>query len=203
MQKALKIVVADDDRLVLRIVRHHLEQLGHRIVTEACSGGELIEAVNEYHPDIVITDINMQGLDGLAAIETFSKHHQSAIIVISGYSDPSTLERVSLCPVQAFIPKPIDFASLSAAIAIAIQRFAEFQRVQNEADSAKRRLAERALVEKAKGVLMKRAMINEDNAYKKMREMARKGRQTLGQVASSLLLTEEALLDLEVKSTPF
>jgi response regulator NasT len=193
MQESLNFVVADDDRLVLRTLHHNLDDLGHNVIAEARSGAALIDAVKLHNPNIVIVDIFLEGMDGLSAIKSFSKLHQCAIIVISGCEESAILEHASLCPIQAYIPKPINCSGLAAVIAIAVQRFREVSGLRNEIDCANRRLAERVLVEKAKGILMKRALLDEDRAYQKLRTMARNSCQTIGQIASGLLLTEELL----------
>ena len=87
------------------------------------------------------------------------------MIVISGCNDQPTFERASICPVQAYLTKPIELPTLAAAIAIALRRFEETQQLQEEVQVGRRRLAERAIIEKAKGVLMKRAKIDETAAY--------------------------------------
>ncbi len=190
-----RFVIADDDELVLRTVRRCLEDLGHVVVTEASSGQGLIDAVIDHRPDLVITDIKLLGMDGLEATKIFMKAHRSPVIVISGCNDQPTFERASICPVQAYLTKPIKLSSLAAAIVIALRRFEETQQLQEEVQVGRRRLAERAIIEKAKGVLMKRAQIDETAAYERIRTMARSSSRTMGEIAGSLLLAEEALTD--------
>jgi response regulator NasT len=188
---SLRFVVADDNELVLRTIRRYLEDLGHEVVAAASSGEELVAAVEKHLPDMAITDIRLPGIDGLEATQIFTRKHKLPVIVISGCEDQPTFDRASVCPVQAYLPKPIKMSGLAAAIAIATKRFTDIQLLSEEVESARRRLSERAIVEKAKGVLMKRADVDEATAYERIRLTARNSCRSMGEVARSLLLAEE------------
>lgn len=197
MGKALRIVLAEDDELVLRTMRRYVESLGHSVIAEVVTGEDLVEQVIQCRPDMVILDIRLRGMDGLTAAETFSRSHRVPVIVISACEDKPTIERASMCPVQAHLAKPLRQADLAVAIPVVLKRFREMQTLYEDAQSARRRLADRAVVEQAKGVLMKRGNIDEAVAYHTLRTMARKSGQPLGQVARSLLLAEGAFTNLE------
>jgi response regulator NasT len=166
-------------------------------VAEAGSGQKLVDDVLRHRPNLVVTDICMDEMDGLSAIAAYSRSHQTVNIVVSVSNDFATFERASACPVQAYLHKPISEANLAAAISIATTRFAEFQALQHDFDRARRRLSEHGLIEKAKGILMKRAAVDETTAYEKMRALARSSRLTIGQIANNLLLAEDAIAALK------
>lgn len=196
MGNALKIVLAEDEELVLRTLRRYVEALGHNVVAEVATGEDLIQKVAECRPDMVILDIKLQGMDGLAATEAFTRSHRLPVIVISACEDESTIQRASACPVQAYLAKPLRQSELAAAVSVAYERFRDMQTLYNEARVARRRLADRAVVERAKGVLMRRGTIDEATAYHTLRSMARNSGQELGQVARHMLLAEEAFTNL-------
>lgn len=103
MLRGLSVVIAEDDRLVLHSLHRYVENFGHKIVAEVSSGTDLIDAVKTHQPHLVITDIILEGLDGLSATQVFSQIHRCAIVVVSCCDDEPTLELASLCPVQAYV----------------------------------------------------------------------------------------------------
>jgi len=193
MDNSLRVIVADDQPAVLRALRNHLEALGHAVVAEADSGCRLVELVRLHRPDLVVTDISMGDKSGFAAVAEFWREFQAPVIVVSGCIDTTTFDSAEECLVHAFIPKPVSTATLAATIAIVRRRFLEAQELKREAESSRNRLADRAIVEKAKGVLMKRTGLDEEAAFQKLRGMARSSAQPMGQVARNLLLAEEVI----------
>jgi response regulator NasT len=199
MVPELSVVIAEDNRQDMDCLQHFFESAGHSVVAEVSSGASLIDAVKRYRPHLVVTDIVLEGIDGLSAIKIFSQAHQCAIVVVSSCNDEPTFELASRFPVQAYVLKPANDAVMSAVVPIALRRFEELENLRKEANIANRRLADRALVEKAKGVLIKRAQISEELAYNKIRTLARSSGQTMGQIANSLLLTDGVLSDLQLQ----
>lgn len=200
MGSPLTTVIAED-RIERSLLRQLTENLGHTVLAMAHSGQELVDVVIQHKPGLVITDIKLKGMDGLLATRTFLKVHQVPVIVVSGLADHPTIERASSCQVQAYLPKPVAEPMLAAAIAIASKRFREMQNLLEEVQTTRRRLADRIYVEKAKGVLMRRSLIDEATAYQKLRALARSSGQTLGLIAQGLLLAEESLSGLDCKAT--
>lgn len=192
----LRLLIADRNEADLQKARKAIRGLGHSILAEVASGEALIDTAILLRPDLIVTEIELDGSDGLEALRKLTPHFLAPAIVLSHRADHTSIERASACPVQAYLLKPLNSPSLDAAIAVSMHRFLELQSLKGEVESAQRRIADHAIVERAKGVLMKRASIDELAAYQRIRSMARNTGQTLGQIARAILMTESAFKEM-------
>lgn len=188
----LRIAVADDEPDMQEYFERILPRLGHEVVCVAENGRQLVEFCERTQPDLVITDIKMPELDGIQAAEQICRHRPLPIILVSAHSDAALIERAENDHVMAYLVKPIKQADLEPAIAIAVRRFAQFQAVQREADDLRQALRDRKIIERAKGVLMLKAHLDESAAFRRLQKLASDRNQKLVAVAEAILLAEEA-----------
>lgn len=189
---SLKIAVADDEPRMREYYREILTRLGHQVACAAGSGRELLRGCREAHPDLVITDIKMPELDGIEVAVELGQDDPVPIILVSAYHDDQLLERTRGGNIFGFLVKPIKQDDLKTAIAIALQRFDEVQALRAETGELRRAIEDRKLVERAKGVLMKKAGLDEEEAFRRLRRIARDNNQKLVEVASMILRAEAA-----------
>ncbi len=156
MIRSLRIAVADDEPDMRDFFERMLPRSGHQVVCVAKNGRELIECCRETRPDIVITDIKMPDVDGIEASWQINRERPTPVILVSAYHDPELVDRAEADHVMAYLVKPISQADLQPAIALAMRRFEEIQGLRQEADDLKQALAERKIVERAKGVITPR-----------------------------------------------
>ncbi len=192
MNRALRIAVADDEPRMLQFYQEILPLLGHEVVCAARTGVELIEQCRSVRPDLVITDIKMPDMDGIDASKQISDQEPVAFILVTGHDDPELLDRAGATHVLAFLVKPIKRQDLQPAIVIAMRRFEEFQMLQKEASDLRQALQDRKLIERAKGVLMKRTGRDEASAFQSMQKLARDKNRKLVHIAEMILTAEEA-----------
>jgi response regulator NasT len=131
-------------------------------------------------------------MDGIEAARQIYQKTALPFILISGYQDPEFLERAGASYILAYLIKPIKGKDLQPAIAIAARRFAEFQALRQESGDLRQALQERKLIERAKGILMRRGGLDEAAAFARMQKMASESNRKLVQIAESLLTAEEA-----------
>ncbi len=193
MSHSLRIAIADDEKDMRDYLRETLTLLGHEVTTVAATGRELVEKASAARPDLVITDIKMPELDGIDAAAELCKDEPIPIILVSAYHDRELIERAGETHVLAYLVKPIERSDLETAVSIVMQRFGQFQAVRQEADDLRQALADRKLIERAKGILTRRAGLNEDEAYRRMSRTARSGNQKLVEVARMILAAEQLL----------
>lgn len=193
MKASLRVVVADDEALIRRYFQEVMHDLGHEVVAIAKDGRELVEQCLALQPDLVISDIKMPDMDGIAAAIEISASITVPIILVSAYHDPDLIERARASRIMAYLVKPIERADLETAIAIAMRRFEEIESSQKEAADLRKALEERKLIEKAKGVLMKRARLSEEEAFRRMQKSACDTNRKLAEVARSVLDAESAI----------
>ena len=188
----LKIAVADDEPRMREYYREILTRLGHRVTCAAASGRELVRGCRHEPPDLVITDIKMPEMDGIEVAVELSQDALVPIILVSAYHDDDLLERARAGNIFGFLVKPIKQDDLRAAIAIALQRFEQFRALQAETGELRRAIEDRKLIERAKGVLMKKAGLDEEEAFRRLRRLARDNNQKLVEVATMILRAEAA-----------
>ena len=143
-------------------------------------------------PDLVITDIKMPGLDGIAAAAEIFRERPTPVILVSAYHDPELVERAGAECVFGYLVKPIKEADLPPAIAVAMGRFEQFRALRQEADDLRQALEDRKLVERAKGVLMRRSGVDEADAYRRLQKLATDRRCKLAEAARWVLTVEDA-----------
>ena len=192
MSSSLNIAVADDEPRMREYYREALARMGHRVAVTAADGRELIEGCRANHPDLILSDIKMPDIDGIEAAIEIGKGEPVPIILVSAYHDDELLERARGGHVFGFLVKPVKQDDLKAAIAIAMQRFDEFRSLRGEAGELRQALEDRKFIERAKGVLMKKAGLDEEEAFKRLRRLARDGNQKLIEVARMILKAEAA-----------
>lgn len=193
MTKRLKIAVADDERDMRDFLQESLTDLGHEVVAVAESGRRLVELCRDAHPDLVITDIKMPEMDGIEAAAQVCRDYPIPVILVSAHHESDLVQRAADDHVLAYLVKPIKQADLEPAIALAMRRFEQFQELRNEADDLRQALADRKIIERAKGVLMKRSGLNEQDAFRRLQKLASEKNLKLAAVAQMLVTADEAL----------
>ena len=191
MSRLLKIAVADDEPRMLDFYRETLHTLGHEVVCAAQAGRELVEKARAAHPDLIITDIKMPDMDGIDAARQICQDEIIPVILVSAFSDPELIERAGLNYVMAYLVKPIKPKDLEPAIAIVSRRFEEFQALRKETDNLRQAIQDRKLIERAKGILMKRTGQDEASAFRRLQKLARDTNRKLVEVAQMVLTVEE------------
>ncbi|MHB1558334.1 MAG: ANTAR domain-containing response regulator [Isosphaeraceae bacterium] len=193
MSRSLRIAVADDEPDMQEYYRTILPQLGHVVVVVAETGRELVEKCREHHPDMVITDIKMPDMDGIEAAGRIYRDGPIPVILVSAHIDPEYLRRAEADHVLGYLVKPIKQADLEPAIALVMFRFEQFQALRGEAADLKQALENRKLIEKAKGLLMAKASLDEAEAFRRLQKLASDQNRKLAEIAQMLLTAEEAL----------
>jgi response regulator NasT len=192
MGRSLRIAVADDETEMQEYFRTILRLLGHTIVAVADTGRELVEKCREQKPDLVITDVKMPDMDGIEAVSQLSGEVPIPAILVSAHHDPETIARAEQTHVLAYLIKPIKQSDLEPAIAIAMRRFEQFQDLRKETANLKQALEDRKIIEKAKGLLMKKASLDEAQAFRRLQKLASDKNRKLVEIAQILLTAEEA-----------
>jgi AmiR/NasT family two-component response regulator len=192
MNRSLRIAVADDEPDMQDYFRTILPQLGHTVVATAGTGRELVEQCRTTRPDLVITDIKMPDMDGIEAACQIYRDGPIPVILVSAYHDTEFIRRAEADHILAYLVKPIKQSDLEPAIAIATRRFEQFQALRKEAADLKQALEDRKTIEKAKGVLMKKAGLDEADAFRRLQKLASDKNRKLVEIAQMILTAEEA-----------
>lgn len=193
MNQGLRIAVADDELDMRDFFERMLPRCGHQVVSVAENGAQLIDHCRQLQPDLVITDIKMPELDGIEASTQICQERPTPVILVSAYHDPALIERAEADHVLAYLVKPIVFADLQPAIAVAMRRFGELQALQKECSDLRQNLADRKIIEQAKGILMKVTGVDEKEAFRRLQETASQQNKKLIEAARTIISLEQAL----------
>jgi response regulator NasT len=197
MSRSLRIAVADDEQDMRDYFQQMLPLLGHEVVAVAANGRELVERCRDARPDLIITDVRMPDMDGIEAAARCAEGEPIPAILVSAYHDAELLERAKEDHVMAYLVKPIKQADLGPAITLAMRRFEQFRAVAKEAGDLRQALEERKLVERAKGAVMKRLRVDEEEAFRRMRKLSSKRNRKLVEVAHDVLDAEGVFHQLD------
>lgn len=183
----LNIVVADDQPVMREYFERILPLLGHRVVAAVATGRELIEAAREFRPHLIVTDVKMPDMDGIAAAVELYRDYPVPIILVSAYPEPELIARPEADHIMAYLIKPIKQAELELSITLAMRRFNQFQQLQQEANDLRQALNDRKIIERAKGLLMKRDRLDEVEAFRRLKRMASDRNWKLVEMANAVL----------------
>jgi AmiR/NasT family two-component response regulator len=192
MTPPLRIVVADDEPDMRDYFQKILPRLGHAVVAAAANGRQLVAEVRAHHPDLVITDIKMPDMDGIDAAKQIYREYPVPVVLVSAYHDPELIERAEADHIMGYLVKPIKQADLAPAISLAMRRFEQFEALRREADDLRQALADRKIIERAKGLLMKKASLDEQGAFRRLQNLASEKNLKLVQLARMMVTAEEA-----------
>jgi two-component system, response regulator PdtaR len=193
----LRIAVADDEPDIRQFFQELLPQLGHEVVAVAATGWQLVEQCRSVRPDLVITDIRMPDLDGIRAAEAINRDPPVPVILVTAYHETDLLAQVTGDHVMAYLSKPAKPVDLQAAIGLAMLRFEHFQTLCREAASLRQALEDRKLIERAKGAVMKRLRVDEDEAFRRLQRLASTQNRKLIEVAQQVVGAEEMFRQLD------
>lgn len=192
-RSGLRVAVADDEPEVRDTLAKTLESLGHEVVFAGATGRELVDHCLSSEIDLIMTDIRMPDMDGIEAAAVIYEKVHRPIIILSGHCDRELIERAEENHVFAYLVKPVTAMQLEPAIALAKRRFEEFQALQKEANDLRQALADRKLIERAKGLLMKHLNVDEQEAFRRLQKLASSKNKKLIEVAEMVLMAAEAL----------
>ena len=180
--RKLDILIADDESMIRLGLRVILEEAGHTVYA-AENGVAAVRLAEAHTPDLVILDIKMPEMDGLAAARALLDRAQVPIIFLTAFGEQELVERAARLPIMGYLVKPIKEAELLAMIEVVAHRFEEHARTANAAAEMEDELASRRIIDRAKGRLMQREGISELEAYHRLHQRAREQRQTLLEAA--------------------
>jgi two-component system, response regulator PdtaR len=186
-----RIVIADDEHLVATGLSTILIELGFQVVAMAADGQEAIELAKKHLPDLVILDIRMPKLDGLAAADVIFRQHSIPVVMLSAFSDDQYVAGANHAGVFGYVLKPATLDQLRVNLAVAWGRYLDYSLKTTEIVGLKERLADRKVIEQAKWIIVKRKGIAEPEAMRLLQRQARNNRRTLADVSRSVIENEE------------
>jgi response regulator NasT len=184
----LRIVLVEDDPTIRLFLKDTLEkQLGHQVIGEAESGTDMVRAVLDKEPDVVVFDIHLPRLNGLDALRQIYQEKIIAAVAITADRDADLVRRALEEHVLAYLVKPVEAHQLGPALLVAWARFGELRELTEENQSLRTTLTNRKIIERAKGVLMKRHRWSEADAFRRLQRAAMNKRTSMVELAQAVL----------------
>jgi len=185
----LRILIAEDETIIRLDLRELLERSGFEICAEARDGEEAVELARSEQPDLALLDVNMPRLDGIEAARRILEERPIPIVIVTAYGEQELVSRAVEAGVFGYLVKPFRETDLLPAIATARARHDELAAVRTEAASLADALAARKAIERAKGLLMERERLTEQEAFARLRKASQISGKSLRVVAEALIAT--------------
>lgn len=181
------VVIAEDETLIRMDLAEMLADEGYDVVGQAGDGQRAIELAEEHRPDLVILDVKMPVLDGIAAAEAIAGQRIAPVVMLTAFSQRDLVERAREAGAMSYLVKPFSQADLVPAIEMAVSRFAEITELESEVTDLKERLATRKAVDRAKGILQEQLSLSEGDAFRWIQKTAMDLRMSMREVADGIV----------------
>src|SRR5690349_16097048 len=186
-----RIIVADDETIQRMDLKEVLTKQGYLVVGEAGDGVSAVNLAREIRPDLVIMDIRMPDMDGITAAETLTQEKIAPVLLLTAFGDQQLVERAKEAGVINYVVKPLRESEVAPAIEVTLARYSAFRVLEDEAKSLADKLETRKVVERAKGLLMEKQGLSEQEAFRKIQKASMNNRKSMREVAEAILLTDE------------
>ncbi len=186
----IRVLVADDHAPTRAGVRASLDAEGFEVVGEASDGEAAIRLTREKSPDLVIMDIKMPGMDGLAAAERIVDEDLGAVLILTAFSQKDLVARAAEAGAMGYLVKPFQKSDLMPAIDVALARHAEIAGIKAEAKTLTEQLESRKVIDRAKGRLMDAQGLSEGDAFRLIQKRAMDERRSMKAIAEEVLANE-------------
>lgn len=184
------VVIIDDSPRSRVTLGGALKRLGFEVIGEGASGAEAVHLAQKLKPDVLFLAVGLPDMDGLTVAAHILETLPIPILILSSHLDQELIRRAKEGGVMAYLPKPLREEELLPAIELAISRFEEFSALRKENADLKRILEDRKLIERAKGILMEREQISEQQAFARIQKTSMNTRRSMAEIAQAILLSE-------------
>jgi response regulator NasT len=185
----MRVLVAEDETIIRLDLRDLLERAGFEVCAEARDGEEAVALAQSARPDVAIMDVKMPKLDGIEAARRILEDRPIPIVMLTAYGQDELVARAVEAGVFGYLVKPFREQDLLPAIRTARARHEELAALRDEAESLAEALAARKSIERAKGLLMAKEGLSEQDAFARLRRASQVSGRPLRVVADALIAT--------------
>jgi response regulator NasT len=186
---AMRILIAEDETIIRLDLRELLEKAGFDVCAEAKDGEEAVTLARTVEPDLALLDVKMPKLDGIEAARRILDERPIPIVMLTAYGQDELVQRAAEAGVFGYLVKPFREQDLLPAIRTARARHEELSALREEAESLAEALAARKAIERAKGLLMAKEGLSEQDAFARLRKASQISGRPLRVVAEALIAT--------------
>ncbi|MCC2672983.1 MAG: response regulator receiver and domain protein [Armatimonadetes bacterium] len=189
----VRILICEDEGLTALRLKATVAKLGHEVAGEARNGEEAVAEAARLQPDAILMDVRMPKLDGISATEQIMQARPTAIVMITAYNERELVDAALRAGASGYLVKPVSDEQIEPALKVALSRFGELRDLRGELSDLKQALEARKLVERAKGIFMRRFQLAEAEAYQRLQKLSRNRRQSLKETAQQVIAAVELL----------
>lgn len=183
----LRVLIAEDEALIRMDLAEMLTDEGYEVVAEAADGEEAVRLATELSPDVVMMDIRMPKLDGIAAASQIAGARIAPVVMLTAFSQRDLVEQARDAGAMAYLTKPFGQSDLMPAIEMARSRFVEIRQLEAEVGDLTEQLAARKVIERAKAALGGTLGLSEPDAFRWIQKTAMDLRIPMKRVAERVL----------------
>lgn len=189
--RQIRVLIAEDETIIRLDLKELLERAGLEVCAEARDGEEAVELARTEQPDLAVLDVKMPRLDGIEAARKILDERPIPIVMLTAYGQDELVSRAIEAGVFGYLVKPFRESDLLPAIQTARARHEELLALREEADSLAEALAARKAIERAKGLLMEKEGLSEQDAFERLRKASQVSGRPLKVVAEAVVATFE------------
>jgi response regulator NasT len=189
----LRILLLDEQTERFPVLEAALTAAGYLVVGKVTTADNIQVAVERTRPDVIIADLDSPGRDTLESMQALTRKHPRPIVMFTNDGDRATIQLAVQSGVTAYVVDGMAPERIRPILEVAMMRFQEYQKLRDELELTRLQLNERKHIDKAKGLLMKRKGLDEEQAYALLRRMAMDRHMKIAELARSIIAAAELL----------
>lgn len=181
------MLVVDDSQKDVSLLKEGLKTAGYEVAEVSTTAAALLDRVAALEPDVIIIDSDSPTRDTLEQLSFVNARQPRPIVLFTEERDNDTIQAALRAGVSAYIVAGMQPDRLRPILDVAVARFEQERALREELRSTQERLAERKIIERAKGLVMKQKGVDEESAYRVMRKLAMDRNKRLLEVAQQII----------------
>jgi len=187
------ILIIDENHARAAIIQDGLREAGHANVRWLSETANLLKQIAEIDPDVIVIDLESPNRDVLEQMFQVSRLVKRPVAMFVDQSDSASIREAMMAGVSAYVVDGLRKDRVKHILDMCVQRFDVFFRLTEELHEAKTALADRKVIERAKGILMEAKSLSEQEAYVLMRKTAMDQKRRLVEIARAIVMAESML----------
>ncbi len=186
---AFRILIVEDEFILAKNLQKFAELLGHTVLAITDDGTKAIEQADSLHPELVLMDIKINGLDGISAARHITQEKRIPVILITAYSDRQFVEQAAEAGVMTYLIKPVSTSDLQASIDVTMARNREMQALRHQVGDLQLSITHRKIIDRAKGYLMDNLHLTEADAFRRLQQQSQRENRPMADIAQAVITT--------------